>query len=297
MSDLTLTDATKSLHDATLDLLWSQWTELGVPGTQRRHQHTAIDPEPLVIVTPWLAANDTRLLGLVAAWCEAHHAHLSTTRLQALLQAAPLEAQRAFSGHAAQVNARAGARWPVVTDAAPFEIAEVRRPPLPVSRPALVHLRARALSGVGLRADTLIALLAASPGWRTATDLAHRGYSKRNVAVTLSDLAASGVTEVLPRGNSLQFRLAHPAELRRVLGAEEVELPDSVARLSLLAEMTDLARTPGNAGLRRVLAHQARERWVPRAFALDLPLPPVTQGEPNAWEAVVAWAAGVVAGW
>ena len=38
-----MVDLTAEIHE----LLWSQWSELGVPGTNRRHESTALDPEPL----------------------------------------------------------------------------------------------------------------------------------------------------------------------------------------------------------------------------------------------------------
>jgi hypothetical protein len=70
-----------AISDAILDLLWSAWTELGVPGVERTHQRFAIDPDPLIVFTPALAKDDPRLVEQAAAWCGRHGAVVSKTRL------------------------------------------------------------------------------------------------------------------------------------------------------------------------------------------------------------------------
>ena len=44
-----------------LDLAWSLWAELGVDGRLRRHDWQAIDLEPLIIFTAYIASFDSRL--------------------------------------------------------------------------------------------------------------------------------------------------------------------------------------------------------------------------------------------
>ena len=67
------------MKDAIGEILWSAWTELGVPGVERRHRRVVADPEPLIVFTPALAANDPRLIEQAAAWCERHGDVVSKT--------------------------------------------------------------------------------------------------------------------------------------------------------------------------------------------------------------------------
>src|SRR5688572_16830713 len=84
------------IREAVLDLLWSAWAELGVPGPQRTHRRSVSDPEPLIVFTPALALDDPRLLEQAAAWCERYGDFVSKTRLDGLARAAPPEVGSAF---------------------------------------------------------------------------------------------------------------------------------------------------------------------------------------------------------
>ena len=76
---------TERITRLVIDLGWSLWTELGVPGVIRRHAHVAIDPEPLIVFSPWLLRHDARLQEEVVRWCVAHADRISASRLHGLL--------------------------------------------------------------------------------------------------------------------------------------------------------------------------------------------------------------------
>jgi len=106
-----------ALRDQLLDLLWSLWSEMGVPGWARRHQAWAIDPEPLIVFTALLGASDPRLRDESIRWCLRNAHYVSALRLRNLLQTASPAVLRSWGPYAATVNAHTRAEWPHATTA------------------------------------------------------------------------------------------------------------------------------------------------------------------------------------
>lgn len=279
-----------ALRSHAADLAWSLWTELGVSGTIRNHASTEIDPEPLLAATPALAADDPRLLEQVLCWCAAHGDHVNASRLSSLVQGLPPFARARFEEFGATVNAAAGTKWPAAGE--PWRpLPRLRDVALPLERGALVRLRARALCGVGTRADILCDLLARPREWTTAARLAEGGHSKRNVARVLSDFEAARLVARQAYGNALGFRLAQPAAIEAVLGEMPTAHPEWVPLFHftlLLLELTGIEGLPGP--VRRVETATRREALAPLAERLWIDSPPPTRGSPDAWQALLAWA-------
>ena len=286
----------EAIRRAAGDLAWSLWSELGVSGVLRNHASTAIDLEPLLAFTPTLAHEDPRLLEQVLSWCVDHADRVNTGRLATLVKQLPAPARVTFEAFASTVNHVAGTRWP---SAGPVwdPLPRLRPVPLPMGRPSLVRLRARALCGVGTRSDVLCDLLARPGSWPTAAVLAEAGHSKRNVARTLSELEAAGIMVRLPSGNALRFRLANPVALTTVLGGVPPANPQWLAVFKLVTMLLDLARMEGiSSTVRRVQANTLRDAAAPLAELLGLAAPPQTRGEPEAWELLASWGAAQVDG-
>ncbi len=210
--------------EVALRLLWSLWSELGVPGPRRDHRRAILDPERLLTVTPWFARSDDRLSDLVFSWCLQHGTRLSGSRLSALVRGAHPDVRSAAELFLAEL-ATAGA--PLVR----LEPLSAARPrshrdlPLTVERPALLRLRMRALVGVGGRADLLVALLSAPNAWVSASSLVGEvGFAKRHVARILAELVEGTLANSRQRGNVREFRLANPRAL-----SELVTLPPEAA--------------------------------------------------------------------
>jgi hypothetical protein len=55
-----MTRASGVLRDKMIDLAWSLWTGLGVPGQIDNHGDCAVDPEPLILFTAGLRDADPR---------------------------------------------------------------------------------------------------------------------------------------------------------------------------------------------------------------------------------------------
>ena len=286
--------SSETLRSANLELAWSLWTELGVPGVVRRHEAFLIDPEPLVIWSAGVIAADPRLRDLVFRWCRQHGDRLSASRLKGLLVGMPTPAAHEFGRFAAALNSVSTVRWSGSADGmSPWPRPGDKGPlPLPLDRPALLRFRLRALAGVGTRADVLCELLAIGQGWVSASDLAGEGYTKRNVARALAELETAGIARSRAKGNSLRFQLAAPPLLGQLVHGQTGAMPRWTLIFRVLAELTCLVervhgRTPA---VRRVEAHKVREKIAGPCAELLLPPPPKTSGEPEAYDCVLQWA-------
>lgn len=284
------------VDELTLDLMWSVWSELGIPGVHQLHGHTAIDPEPLLVATPWLAREDVRLRDEVYRWCVAHADRISASRLQTLVRRAPPEVRAAFEELSATLGANTSIRWPAGADATPWDVApSTKHPNLRVTRPSMVRLRVRAIAGVGARADVLAELIARPGTWLVASDLDHVGYSKRNASRVLTELAAAGVVRQRADRNALAFQLAEPDAWRTLANVGDVGWPRWDLLLDLAIEARVLA-SMGNktATVRRVNAANAAERFKVLADGLGLERPADVRGDPSAYDVIGAWSEAAI---
>jgi hypothetical protein len=195
-------------REAALDLAWSLWTELGVPGPHRSHPHTVLDLEHLILATGWLCREDVRLADLALAWCGQHHHRISAVRLAGLLKTVHPQMRSSADSFLGQLAAD-GRKMSREHD--------IRELTVRLERPALLRLRLRALFGVSGRADVVAFLLSSPTSWVTAAEIEDTGIAKRNVAVILNEFAEGGVAASRPRRNAREFRLSQPAALGAVV--------------------------------------------------------------------------------
>ncbi len=283
------------LRRELVDLGWSVFTELGVPGVVRHHQRVALDPEPLIVSFPSLFELDPRLREQVYSWCASHAGRLSVSRLQGLSKDLPEAARGEFYGLAATLRKHARVRWPDEGAPAWSRPPEVKARRLPVERPALLRFRVRALCGVGARADVLSELIARASTWTRASELTEAGYSKRAVAGILSELSGAGVAQQLAAGNALTFQLAHEEQLKSVLDAEDLAFPNWARVMSMVLTIVELSRLEGvSPTTRRVEANKRRELLRKLSDELWLDTPPVTRGNAEAWNDLMSWATTTV---
>jgi len=277
------------VHEAAVELAWSLWSELGVPGVVRHHQNVAVDPEPLIAFTPRLFSLDARLRDHVFAWCATHSDRVSTSRLAGLTAGQGGDEFASFAASLAEAGIswptrERGERWPRLPDAT--------SPEIPMQRPSLVLLRLRALSGVGARADVLGQLLAAAEQRVNARMLETLGYSKRNVAGILAELALAGIVTSSTEGNTRWFRLARPQTLTELVGAAGVSFWRWPAVFSLVDNALALVSFADKAApVRRVEANKIRAALAAEAERLEFSAPPPTVGDPRAWELTLGWSA------
>jgi hypothetical protein len=276
-----------------VDLGWSLWTELGVPGVVRRHPHVAIDPEPLIVFSPWLFRDDARLQEEVVRWCVAHADRISASRLHGLVKTASPDVSSALHELTMTLHAhgvpwtKAGAKTTQPTPT-PTTTTTTKPLALPTTRPALIRMRLRALAGVGARADVLAELLGHQGRWLIASDLHHLGYSKRNVARVLGELADAGIADARADKNAVGFKLATPL-LGQLLQGQRLTWPPWAALLAFVEDAQRLRDDQGKSEVvRRVAAPKAAARFDAACAALDLKRSVASAADP--WSAVVVWA-------
>ena len=281
---------TKLLSKLVVDLGWSLWSELGIPGVVRHHAHTAIDPEPLIVFSPWLFRDDARLQEEVVRWCVAHADRISASRLHGLVKTASPDVSSAFHELTMTLHAH-GVPWTktAAKTTQPTPTTTTTKPlALPTTRPALIRMRLRALAGVGARADVLAELLGHHGRWLIASDLHHLGYSKRNVSRVLGELADAGIVDSRADRNAVGFKLATPL-LGQLLHRQRLAWPPWAALLAFVEDAQRLRDDQGKSEVvRRVAAPKAAARFDVACAALDLTRPVASAADP--WSAVVVWA-------
>ncbi|MCE5204302.1 MAG: hypothetical protein ABFC80_06580 [Coriobacteriales bacterium] len=243
---MSLQNASDALRATLLDLLWAQWTDLGVAGVRGSGQ-AIVDPEALALVTLEIGRFDPRLFDEVLDWLARNGDLLDVTRLRRLIGSAAPEHQRlarvlidfmrrfnistkwAPLSDRWQVNEAsatysptplfrdpAGSGLPVFGNPDPFFASYgFIRPPLVLrgmsvrprpNSPWLVRLAARSLVGIGVRAEVLLYLWTHEAAHGRLI-AARTGYSQRQVSEYLAGLAAAGFAERYPQGKSVQYRL------------------------------------------------------------------------------------------
>jgi hypothetical protein len=105
-------DARDRFVEASVSLAWSLWGELGVPAWERRHQGWAIELEPLIAFTAWLAEHDRRLLREAVDWCTANAAFVSLSQYRHVIAAPLWDDGEAFARLSATMSSLTGRRWP-----------------------------------------------------------------------------------------------------------------------------------------------------------------------------------------
>lgn len=303
----------RQLEAHVLDLLWSLWAELGVSGWERRHGDWYIDPEPLIAVTAWLGDADPRLRDETTDWCVRYGRYVSVARLKHVLRTMPEPVRQAFGTYAATVGVHAGFRWPGAAGAtAPRPLRLTGRSGVDqFARPAQLALRARALFGVGARAEILRTLVASPPAREGAgvASFADSLYTSRNIAVELESLHLAGVLRSLSTGRTHRYALRAREHLAALLAPLPIIFPPWMALWLLVHDLLDLSRLPTSDRADDTVAHAVEVSRVLRLrqhellqleVSLGAPLPPATAapGYEAAWTAAVEqWALSLVAGW
>jgi hypothetical protein len=296
-----MTPATRVL-EASLDLLWSQWSTLGVPGVRAGDASVVASPVDLVLFTPGILEDrDARLAALVQAWCAAHGDRVFGAReLAARREALPEPARDAFDAWTAVLRAVEPGPWPAHPARAPGPPIGDRPVPLRADRPGAVQLRARSLFGVGVRADLACALLEADAKARvlSSPDVAHLGHTPRAVQLTLAALEAAGVVRAQKQGRTYTYALPQPGALADLLDARGLTWVPWHHALRVTFHLVALAAHPSADGrVQQVRAHAVADVIAPAVHALHgLPPMPLRPGDPDAAERLLAWGADVIGG-
>lgn len=199
----------RSLRDAAVDRLATQWTALGGQ-LASRSERSVVDPEALLVATSRLGGADPRVYEVAVAWCVAFGSVINVSRLRRV--ASELDGAASLGVLAASVRAAGGPGWPFA--GIPL-ITSARRKIVvrDLVAPARLVWRLRAAFGVNARAD-LMAVLLVTPWPRSIADLATATrFGKRNVAGAVADMALAGIVETERVGKQDRVRLAPDAPI------------------------------------------------------------------------------------
>jgi hypothetical protein len=279
-----------------LDIVWGAWAELGVSGWARTHRDWAIDPEPLIIVTPLIAARDARLRDEALDWCIHNWRHISRVRLRNLLRAQPADVTDAYASFAATVNAHGGAKWPDESQAWAYATTGRSMPPA-LSRDSLIWLRMRAMFGVSARTEILRYFLSHERARASVATLATAsGYTKRNIADECTTLQGAGVLAVRSVANRLYYSLDRDSQLHAFVGEPPAVLPDWTALFRLCRAVVDLSEAASRLPARALNVEASRALGDLQDDLDQLQLALRVLGN-DYWSAVQRFTDDVLAGW
>lgn len=217
--------------DHLLDLLWRQWSALGVPGRTTIEERRVVDPEALLLLSLTICRYDARLFDEILDWLVVNGAFLNVQRLRNLMKRFDFQSQAQLSAISALLMKtsndplkwkrlasprpprnpeplfflKSGKPIPMPDEKAPeFSACGLLRGPIKLrghaqpfptmGMPSLL-LRLRALLGVNARCE-LFCLLAAAEEIHPADVARQTGYSPRTVQNTLAEMSRSGVVQM-----------------------------------------------------------------------------------------------------
>ena len=217
--------------DRLLDLLWRQWSALGVPGRTTIEERRVVDPESLLLISLTVGRYDARLFDEILDWLVVNGAFLNVQRLRNLMKRFGFESQAQLSSVSELLMKKSNdpLKWkrlatprsprnpeplfflksgkPIPTpdekapEFSPYGL--LRGPiklrghaqPFPTKGMPSLLLRLRALLGVNARCE-LFCLLAAAEEIHPSDVARQTGYSPRTVQNTLAEMARSSVVQM-----------------------------------------------------------------------------------------------------
>ncbi len=235
-------DSLSRLTERMVDLLWRQWSSIGVAGRARTGDDWIIDPEALLLATTRFGRHDSRLMDESMDWLVKFGRRISLQRLQGLHRNWPGVADSRVLAAIAEVVGQqvAHRKWRVIAEPAPAQAPEslfLSRSGNPVThfgdtepifanhgllRGKLEHrgmsqspeprvrdnllFTLRALLGVNARAEIMAWLLTHDSG-HPAAIARSTGYFSKSVQQTLNEMEESGQVLSARHGREKHFRV------------------------------------------------------------------------------------------
>ncbi len=257
--DISPSEFKATVQNRLLDLLWIQWSALGVAGQRAAVEQRVVDPEPLLLLSLTVCRYDPRLFDEVLDWLAVNSAYLNAQRLKNLLQQFDFQCKPQLSAVATLLGRKSGAtlKWktlasssslstpeplfilpdgnpvPVPPEKAPeFKVHGLLRGPVklrgysrvfPPLGMATLLLRLRGLIGVNSRCE-LLCVLGANDEIHPADIARQTGYFSRTVQSALVDMARSGVVQMRSSNREKMYWLL-PGLLDNLLRPEGLKTP------------------------------------------------------------------------
>jgi hypothetical protein len=107
-----LTDYRTDCRDQLLDVLWRQWSSLGVAGHGDRWRGSPIDPEALLLLTCTAGRHDARLFDAMVEWVSVNGQYLNVQRLKRIIATEEFAGEQVLRAVAATAsNSVSAAKW------------------------------------------------------------------------------------------------------------------------------------------------------------------------------------------
>ncbi len=235
-----------TVRERLLDLLWRQWSAIGVPGHGPAEECYVVDPEALLLLTMSVGRYDPRLFDEAVDWLSVNSPFINVQRLRNLVSTYAFEGTRPLSALAAWLKKKStDAKWKVLaaplttettlpardsfflladgtpmpdprTPSTEFMAVGYRRGqltplgkagPFPLQGMPSLLLRLRALLGVNARCE-LLCTLGASEEVHPSGVARPAGYSTRTTQTTLAGMAASGMVKDRPERREKRYSRA-----------------------------------------------------------------------------------------
>lgn len=239
-----LSEFNQQWRERILDLLWRQWTALGVQGNGTSWKGSPIDPDALVVFSCTAARRDARLFDAIVEWMQYNGRYLGVTRVRRMLQSGDFAGTRAFLAAVwASADSENTSKWKRLAsrfdedwvEERLFQLADGGPTPLVLGKkrdpdflrwglvrdrfeargvagrfdprnPVALLLRLRALLGVNARCDILLYLMLHSSGTPRAMARAC-GYEPMTVVKALNEMGDSGMLDVRQEGRHTVYRI------------------------------------------------------------------------------------------
>jgi len=249
-----LSEFKKKILEKLLDLLWRQWSAIGVSGYSNSEESKVIDPEALLLLTLTVARHDARLFDEVLDWLQVNGDYLNVQRINNLLKQFDFQAKAELSAVAEMLGQKSSValRWKKLAtkysqdkESSLFYMKDGRPMPTPneydqifrrhgllravvkkrglsqtfpkEGMPSLL-LRLRALFGVTLRCE-ILCLLGSVDEIHPSLIAKLLGQNPRSTQITLTEMARSGVIQVRTTSREKIYALA-PITLDKLLRPE-----------------------------------------------------------------------------
>lgn len=279
-----------------LDLLWSLWEELGVPGVvPRHHGDVFIDPEPLILFTALHGDLDRRLRDESIDWVISYGSYVSKARIKSLRREWSAEENKALAQYAATVNEHGDLGWPDDDGEALTFRPRARAVLKDLTAGSLISLRIRAVFGVSARAELIRVFVSRPDAAFTATELAHEtNYVRRQVVRVLEPLQLAGVVRAFRTGANTRYALTRPRDVETIVATRPARFPrwGSVFHvfhdlLGLLEQRTRSGQVEAAVAARRFIEERRAEL---EQNGMEVPELPTSVA---AWPALQRWATGI----
>lgn len=228
-------NSSEDLRRSIVDLLWRQWSALGVAGHVVQGGNAAVDPEALVLFSTVFARHDARLFDEVADWLQKNGDWINLLRMARIQREHELGDVTVLGALAESLTQRSShAKWKVFlktppqfnqpaplfphlpspnrTDETfrrwgwlrtPLQPRGLSKAPRP-NQPGAFLLKLRALFGMQSRAEVLAWLLAHESG-HPAQIARETGYFRGSVQNVLNELEMSGHVYATRDGREKRF--------------------------------------------------------------------------------------------